>query len=205
MTTPTERVFIDLSSLPEVAFGKRSLSWWATTGFIAIEGTTLVVLLSSFLYLRTNWPEWPPRVIDSPGLLYPTLQLGLQLLAVWPAVLVRQAAHHMDRARVTRWMMVMTLMGLVACVVRALEFTTLSVKWDVNAYGSALWGSYVAHTSLMVADTLECAVMWFFFGTGRNTRRFYSDAEDGAEYQFFLTAAWVLCYVILIIGPRAYL
>ena len=52
--TPRE---LDVTGLPEVVFGHRALAWWATIGFMAIEGTTLLVsilcwneyLLSVFL------------------------------------------------------------------------------------------------------------------------------------------------------------
>ena len=200
-----ERMVIDLSNLPTVAFGKRSLSWWATSGFIAVEGTTLAVLLTAYLYLRTNYPEWPPRFIKAPELLFPTLQLMVQLLAVWPAMQAKKAAHALDRQEVVKWMAAMTAVSIVSLIVRGFEFNTLNVRWDVDAYGSALWGVYVSHTLLLVTDFLECAVMTWFFATGRNTKRFHTDVEDGAEYQYFLTAAWVVCYVVVIIGPRSFL
>jgi heme/copper-type cytochrome/quinol oxidase subunit 3 len=106
---------------------------------------------------------------------------------------------------VTGWLWVMTIFALITCVVRGFELSTLNVKWDENAYGSTLWGVYVSHTTLILTDFLECGVMAFFFATGRNTKRFYSDVEDAAEYQYFLTAVWVLCYLVVIIGPRSFL
>jgi heme/copper-type cytochrome/quinol oxidase subunit 3 len=206
MTVPvSDRVVIDVSALPKVAFGKRSLSWWATAGFIAVEGTTLAVLLTSYLYLRTNANEWPPPFIAPPDVLYPSLNLAVIVLAVLPAMQLKKRAHALDRGGVTRWLLVMTIFSAVACALRALEFGALNVRWDVNAYGSALWGVYASHTLLLVTDLLESAVMTFFFATGRNTRRFYSDAEDAADYQYFLSAAWVVCYLLLIIGPRSFL
>lgn len=203
MSDPTgQRVAIDLSALPEVSFGRRSLSWWASVGFMAVEGTTLAVLLTSYLYLRTNTSEWPPSPVAPPELLVPTLNLLVLLIAILPAHKLRQCAQARDKQGVLRWFLVLLGFSVVASILRGFEFQSLNVDWNVNAYGSALWGVYVAHTLLLVADLLETAVMSFFFATGRNTPRHYSDAEDGAEYQYFLSAMWLLCYLVVILGPR---
>src|SRR3954468_17537915 len=48
------RVHGDVSERPTVVFGSRSLMWWATLGFMVIEGWTLALLVASYLYFRQN-------------------------------------------------------------------------------------------------------------------------------------------------------
>ena len=48
------RAVLDIRDLPEYAFGHRSIMWWGTLGFIAIEGTVFVLALTSYFYLRSK-------------------------------------------------------------------------------------------------------------------------------------------------------
>src|SRR6185503_15805805 len=50
----------DVSTLPTVTFGPRSLMWWGTMGFATIEGWTSALLIGAYLYLRQNYEAWPP-------------------------------------------------------------------------------------------------------------------------------------------------
>ena len=53
---------IDVSDLPEYAFGHRSLMWWGTMGVIVIEGTIFALAMATHLYLASQAGEWPPGV-----------------------------------------------------------------------------------------------------------------------------------------------
>jgi heme/copper-type cytochrome/quinol oxidase subunit 3 len=205
MTAPVERVAIDVSRLPSLAFGRRSLSWWASMGFITIEGTTLVVMLCTYLYLRATVVNWPPQHIEPPDLLVPTINLAVLLLAVWPAHRLKVSAKHVDTRRTLRWLLVLLLVAIIATILRWFEFQSLNVKWDTNAYGSSLWGIFCAHTLLLAGSVLEVGVLAYFYATGRNTKRHFSDVEDSADYQYFLTAGWVLSYIVVVVGPRIHL
>ena len=47
------KVARDISDLPTFAFGPRTLTWWGTLGFMALEGTGFVLAVGSYLYLMT--------------------------------------------------------------------------------------------------------------------------------------------------------
>ena len=51
------------AKLPQNAFGARSLTWWGTAAFVAIEGTGFALGIASYLYLAQINPQWP---IDAP-------------------------------------------------------------------------------------------------------------------------------------------
>jgi cytochrome c oxidase subunit III len=197
-----DRLTIDVSLLPDTAFGHRGLTWWATVGFMTIEGTTLVIGAAAYLYLRVNSDTWPPRPIANPDLLIPTLSTAVLLLKLWPFALAERAAKRFDTAGVRRWMVAGVAVGVVACVLRWLEFGAMHVRWDTNAYGSAVWLILVAHSSLLVVDVAESAVIAAIFFSDRVQPRHFSDVEDDALYGRFLSLSWLLLYLLLVLGPR---
>lgn len=197
------RLVIDASVLPDVVFGRRALTWWATLGFILVEATTLAVVAISYLYLRINAAEWPPRPASQPALLLPTIGLVALLVKCVPMMLASKAAQRMDFGGTRRWLLVTTVVALGTVAIRWFEFKhSLNVRWDTNAYGSALWAVYFAHTTLMVTDLLETGGMAAIFLTHRVEPKHYPDVEDAAVYEYFLAAAWVVLYAIVILGPR---
>ena len=197
-----ERLTIDVSTLPETTFGHRAMTWWATAAFMLIEGTTLAVVATSYLYLRMNAAEWPPRPASAPELLVPTINLAVILAEIPPMLLAERAAKRFDRAGVIRWLLVALALCLAANVLRFAELGSLNVRWDTNAYGSALWAVYAAHTLLLVTDLLESAAITAIFVLKRDEPKHYSDVEDAGLYQVFLSLAWVPLYLLVILGPR---
>jgi heme/copper-type cytochrome/quinol oxidase subunit 3 len=198
-----ERLVIDVSVLPKVVFGRRALTWWATMGFMLVEGTTLGVVAMSYLYLRINAAEWPPRPASAPALLLPTIGTLVLLLKCVPMVLASKAAQRMDFSGTRRWLVVTTLIAAATLVIRWFEFKhSLNVRWDTNAYGSALWAVYFAHTTLMVTDLLEIGAIAGIFVMDRVEPKHYPDVEDSAVYEYFLSLIWVALYAIVVLGPR---
>src|SRR3954471_10193835 len=49
----------DISGLPRCGFGPRTLTWWGTLAFMALEGTGFVLAAGAYLYLMTLAPKWP--------------------------------------------------------------------------------------------------------------------------------------------------
>ena len=198
-----ERLVIDVSVLPDVVFGRRALTWWATMGFMLVEGTTLGVVAVSYLYLRINAAEWPPRPASAPALLLPTIGMLALLLKCVPMLLASRAAQRMDFRGTRLWLVVTTLVALATVVIRWFEFKhSLNVRWDTNAYGSALWAVYFAHTTLMVTDLLEIGAIAAIFVMNRVEPKHYPDVEDSAVYEYFLSLIWVALYALVVLGPR---
>ena len=55
------RTVLDVSKLPDIAFGPADIVWWGTLGFVVIEGFTLVLCAAVYLYLTQNFATWPPQ------------------------------------------------------------------------------------------------------------------------------------------------
>lgn len=197
-----ERTVIDVSELPEVVFGPRGLVWWGTIAFIVIEGFTILLMVASYFYLRTNEIGWPPGRTPDPDLLLPTLNTVLLLLVILPMRAVDDAAKRFDRRGVTRGLVIATLMTVPVVALRWMDLMALNVRWDAHAYASAAWGVVVLHATLLLVDLLETGCIAAIFLSDRAHRKHYSDASDAALYQYYLSLGWVPLYLVIYWGPR---
>jgi heme/copper-type cytochrome/quinol oxidase subunit 3 len=192
----------DLSGLPTFGFGPRTLTWWGTLGFMALEGTGFVLAAGSYLYLMTLAPKWP---LNAPQPDYwPGTVVTLLLLVSMPLnMLLSRWAKACDLVKV-RWGLVgMTLLGIAPLAVRWFEFPALGVNWDSNAYGSVVWFLLGLHTTHLITDVADTVVLTALMFTrhGRNGRRF-SDTSDNSFYWDFVVLTWLPIYFIIYWLPR---
>jgi heme/copper-type cytochrome/quinol oxidase subunit 3 len=193
---------VDVSGLPTTTFSHRALAWWGTLGFIAIEGTTLFIAIIAYFYLSRNFQTWPPEHTLRPNLFWPTVQVVLLLASLVPAALADRAAYRVDLVKLRQWLLVTLVFSVLILVVRWQEFLALNVRWDSNAYGSAVWTLVGFHTTLILVDLVETAVLTAILFSSRRLDRHISDATDAMFYWNFLVAAWIPIYVIVYLGPR---
>ena len=193
---------IDVSSLPEFTFGHRGLMWWGVVGYLAIEGTMLVICFISYFYLRDRVTDWPPPPVALPDLLIPTINLVVMLLSIVPMRMVDRAAKRLDKRKVLLWMLVTIGFGLAFSTLRAFEFYALNVSWDTNAYGSIVWTIIGIHTFHLVAEVVETIVITTIIAKGHSEPKYFVDSSDNALYWFFIIAIWIPCYVIIFLAPR---
>jgi cytochrome c oxidase subunit III len=195
------RVVADVSALPIYGFGPRMTMTWGTMGFIVLEGMGFALAIAVYLYLAIVNPDWPLSA-PPPGLLWSSLLTVMILLSLIPNHLAMQAASKLALPRARLMLAAMTLVGLVALGLRALEFTTLNVTWDFNAYGSIVWfllGLHTTHLLTDVGDTLVLTVLMF---TRHVEGRRFCDVEDNAVYWDFVVFAWIPIYALIYWGPR---
>ncbi|MBX6364717.1 MAG: cytochrome c oxidase subunit 3 [Gemmatimonadetes bacterium] len=196
------RAVIDVSGLPDVAFGSKNAVWWGTLGFMLIEGSTLAICAVTYFYLRRNFDPFPPGATPPPDLPLPTLSLLALLASLAPATLTSRAAKRFDAAGVRRWLAVGLVVMTAAVVLRALEFPALNTRWKSDAYGSIAWFTLGFHLSLLVVNLAESVVIAAIFFLGRAERKHFSDAADDACYWFFVVLVWVPLYVTVYLTPR---
>ena len=192
---------LDVSGLPSYGFSHRSLMWWGTVGFIMIEGSTLFICAVSYFYLRRNFPSWPPEGVFRPALTVATVQAALMAVSNIPMVMVDRAARRIDLRTVRAGVVVCTLLALVMCALRALEFGALHVRWDTNAYGTVAWATLTAHTTLLVLEALELLVFTALLFSPKLEQRDLAGASDTALYWYFLTGSWIPLYAIVFLSP----
>jgi heme/copper-type cytochrome/quinol oxidase subunit 3 len=194
----------DVSELPSVVFGQRSLMWWATLGFMVIEGWTLALLVASYLYFRQNYESWPPLRTPYPSLLIPTINLAIMLVSLVPARLAQQAAKRLEAFPVRRWLLVQSLLQVTVLVLRWWELWALNTRWDTNAYGTAAWTIVGFHASLILLDVVDSVGLTLFWFTRRMPVKSFSDTSDNSFYWYFTVGVWIPVYLIVYVGPRIF-
>jgi len=116
MSAQPER--LDVSDLPNYAFGHRSTLWRGTAGFVVIEATAFALALFAYFYLRSKSPEWPPGVAP-PDLLWGTVNTLILLASTLPNQWAKNAAEAERLGPVRLWLAVAMACGvafLVVCV-----------------------------------------------------------------------------------------
>jgi heme/copper-type cytochrome/quinol oxidase subunit 3 len=193
--------YLDVADLPDIAFGARDIMWWGTLGFVVIEGFTLAICLTVYLYLWKNFTEWPPAGTERPTLLWPTVQLVAMLVSL-PVIrrLSRVAkAFELDRVRVG--LVVASAFIVAFAGLRWLELTALHTKWSMNAYASAAWLVVGSHATLIAVELVEIVGMTLVFWFRPVEKKHFSDVADMGFYWFFLVLSWIPVYVTCYLGP----
>jgi heme/copper-type cytochrome/quinol oxidase subunit 3 len=195
------RIVADVAGLPRTVFGHRSLMWWGTLGFIAIEGTTLFICVVTYFYLRRNFATWPPQPVLRPSLLIPTVQTLLMVASNVPMRWADRASNRMDIRGVRRGFLVCSVLAVVMTVLRWFEFKSLHIRWDSNAYGSAAWATLTSHGTLLLLEMFETIAFTYLLFKGPIEDRDLAGASDNALYWYFMTGVWVPLYVIVFLSP----
>jgi heme/copper-type cytochrome/quinol oxidase subunit 3 len=199
--THAARKVLDVSSLPNYAFGHQGLIWWGTVGYMVIEGSMFVMTLMAYYFLRTRSTEWPPSA-PNPDLTWATVNTVLLIVSGLPNHLTKLAAERFDLRRVQILLPICTLFGGAFIAVRALEFTTLGVGWDTNAYGSIVWFILGLHTTHIVTDVVETAVLTVLMFTAHVEPKRFVDVSENALYWDFIILSWLPVYFTIYFAPR---
>lgn len=193
---------LDVKELQDHGFGTRSLTWWGTVGMFAIESMTLALGAAAYLYLMMQQPQWPPNT-RSPDLGISTAVTVVFLLSVIPNIWLEKRAKQYDLRGVRIGMVVMSLIGAILVGMRLVEFSHLNVRWDWNAYGSAVWALLGLHTVHVVTDLVDTVVLATLLFTPRGTKaRRFVDTAENAMYWNFVVLAWLPIYGIIYWVPR---
>ena len=193
---------IDVSGLPSDAFGHRTLLWWGTIAFIVIESMTLITVAGSYLYVFEQQPAWPPPPTPVPDLGIATLNLVVLLVTIVPMALAARRARELDAVGARGWLWVAVLFSLVGTVLRALEFGAVNTSWADHVYGSLVWMLLGVHGTLILTDLFETAMLAVLLHLDPTHARHYTHVEEGALYQYFLSAVWVPVYALVYLLPR---
>ncbi|MDB5423611.1 MAG: cytochrome oxidase subunit [Phenylobacterium sp.] len=197
----TRRIVGDLSTLPDSAFGSRTLIWWGVLGFILIEGGGFALGGGSYLFLMSHTSPWPPHHAQPP-LLASTLFTALMLVSELPNVWTKRVAEAKKERQTQIGLVLMSLLGLALVGLRFWEFHALNVRWDGNAYGSIVWALLFLHTTHVVTDLADTLVLTVFTFTHEVNDHRFSDVADNCLYWHFVALAWLPIYALLYWVPR---
>jgi cytochrome c oxidase subunit III len=199
--TDAGRPVIDVSGLPDHAFGHHGLLWWGSTGFIVIEGSMFAIVLVAYFYLRLRVPAWPPGLPD-PSLAPGVVGTLILLISCIPNYFTKVAAEQCQLGRMQFGMVICIVFAVLAIVARAFEFTALNASWDTNAYGSVTWLLLGLHTSHLVTDLLDTLVLAAIVFTKEVDGPRYVDVSENAMYWYFVVGSWIPVYLTIYFAPR---
>ena len=191
-----------MSALPPGAFGSRTVTFWGTLGIVLIESTVFALAISSYFFYVTRSPAWPPDGIAPPLLRWGTINTLILLASLVPNELARRAGERVDLRSVRIWMVVCLVFAVGFNLVRVQEFRHLNVSWDHDAYGSIVWILLGLHTTHIVTDFLDSAVLTVLMFVGPVEEHRFVDVEENAVYWYFVVIAWLPIYGVLYWAPR---
>jgi cytochrome c oxidase subunit 3 len=192
---------VDVSHLPEYAFGSRSLVWWGTLGFMIIEGFMFAVMIGVYFYLRSHMTEWPPN-LAAPNLFWGSINTVVLIASVLPNIWYKKAAEQEDLWKVRTGLVISIVFAIAFIIIRVFEFGSLNCSWDTNAYGSVVWVLLGLHTTHLITDFLDTVVLTVLMFTGPIEGKRFVDVSENAFYWYFVVAAWIPIYVIIYFVPR---
>jgi cytochrome c oxidase subunit I+III len=192
---------LDVRHLPSFGFGHRSLMWWSTVCLMLIEGTVFAIAAMTYFYLRSLTVHWPLNAAP-PALLWGSTNTAVLMLSMWPNQLAKRAADRQDRVRSRLWLSVCLLFAVVFLVLRGFEFAALNVTWYANAYGSVVWLLLGLHTTHLITDTVDTAVLAVLLFTGPFEGKRFVDVSENALYWYFVVLSWLPIYAVLYLAPR---
>jgi len=193
---------VDVSSLPPGAFGSRSLMWWGTMGMVLIESTVFALAIAAYFFFRTRMHAWPPDGVSPPDLLWGTVNTVVLLASGLPNELAKRAGESVNLRGVRIWMVVCLVFGIAFNALRVIEFRHLNVTWDHDAYGSIVWVLLGLHTTHIVTDFLDTAVLTILMFVGPIEEKRFVDVEENAAYWYFVVIAWLPIYGVIYWAPR---
>ncbi|MFM0556550.1 cytochrome c oxidase subunit 3 [Paraburkholderia sediminicola] len=194
-------LMLDVRYLPSFGFGHRSLMWWSTVCLMLIEGTVFAIAAMTYFYLRSLTVHWPLNAAP-PALLWGSANTAVLMLSMWPNQLAKRAADRQDRVRSRLWLSVCLLFAVVFLVLRGFEFAALNVSWYTNAYGSVVWLLLGLHTTHLITDTVDTAVLAVLLFTGPFEGKRFVDVSENALYWYFVVLSWLPIYAVLYLAPR---
>lgn len=192
---------LNVSDLPTVVFGHRSIIWLGTIGMMMIEATVFALVVASYFYLRTRSNGWPPG-LQPPNLLFGTANTLLFLGSLFPNAWTKKRGEAGDLRGVHIGLTVMALLGLGNIVLRWFEFRNLNSTWYANAYSSVTWTLLGLHTVHLLTDWFDTAVLAALMFAGRVEGKRFMDVSENCDYWYFVVFTWLPIYAVLYFAPR---
>jgi heme/copper-type cytochrome/quinol oxidase subunit 3 len=201
MAERVEPAVLDVSKLPNVVFGTRSITWNGIVGMMAIEGTVFLLMIASYFYLHSRSVEWPPHE-NPPALFWGTLNLIIFLLSMIPNEWYRRRARRGDLRAVRIGLVLLTAIGILTVIVRYFELRHLNCDWSLDAYGSAVWLLMGLHVTHLLTDLVDSIVLTTLFFTPLVEGKRFMDAAENSDYWYFVVLFWVPIYLVIYWAPR---
>jgi heme/copper-type cytochrome/quinol oxidase subunit 3 len=198
------RVVLDVSGLPDGAVGMRAPLWWGIIGLLCVEGAVFALGIASYFYLRMRYTNWPPVTSGPPELTIPLINLAIIIVSWFPQDAVNKLAlRNPDRDRMEKHLIVASLLGVAACVLRYWDFRALNCDWTQHSYGSIVWALVFLHTIHLATSTIETMLMAAYVSKAELDPKHRLDINVNSVYWGFVVVSWVILFGVIWGGGRA--
>jgi heme/copper-type cytochrome/quinol oxidase subunit 3 len=200
---------LDVSGLPTHGFDTREPMWWGNLLLLAIETTTFVIAVAAFFYLNQNFNVWPPPRTEANSLLDPLPSLGVATANVIVLVLsalvmiwVDLSARRAHKRPVQIGLLICLILNIGSMVLRGFEFPAVKVRWNSNAYGSAVWMILILHLMHLIVESAEAFILTLYVFNRKLDVLHRIDITVLAVYWYWVTVIYLPLYAIIYLGPR---
>jgi cytochrome c oxidase subunit 3 len=197
LNEPTRRpLTLDVSGLPNVAFGHRNTTWLANVFYMAIEGMMFALMFATYFYLRTRSTNWPPGHLP-PALGYGVANALVFLASIIPARIVKTRAPKRNRRTIRNGLFALALFALAATVLRIFEFSALNCRWTDDAYSSTVWVLIGLHSGHLATELIETLVLLAISLTPKMEGTRLADAAINSDYWYFVVVTGLMVDVLI--------
>jgi heme/copper-type cytochrome/quinol oxidase subunit 3 len=135
-------------------------------------------------------------------LLWGTINTIVLLASGVPNELAKRAAERVNLGSVQLWLVVCLIFGVAFNTIRWFEFMSLNCRWDDNAYASITWFLLGLHTTHILTDVLDTAVLTVLMFVGPIEEKRFVDVSENSFYWYFVVLAWLPIYGVIYWAPR---
>jgi heme/copper-type cytochrome/quinol oxidase subunit 3 len=175
---------------------------WATLLTGLTLGIILGTLVYSYLYLRLNFPQWPPEGVALPDLLMPAIGM---LLLMGGAGLLWWAARALvrgDRHRLKGSLVLALLLSAAHIALLIFSYFQMGITPQMNAYGSIVFATLWFQV-LAAAGTLLLGGISLYHTFLKDYHRDYqSMALNTILYWYVAAASGLVVFITLYVLPR---
>lgn len=192
---------LDVSYLPDSAFGSRAPLWWGQVAMMTIETTILAIIVAAYFYVRLGFSVWPPPNIAPPDLGLASVNLAILLASCFPMYLASEAIKTGNVRRGTLMTVLNIVMALAFLLIRTIELNRWNFKWTTDIYGSLVWTLVVLHTMHVIGDTIESMVFVGVLLSGRVGAKQQLGSTMDSLYWYWVVAVWIPLYLLIFVYP----
>lgn len=189
------------TSLP-ISAKSRPRGWWGMLLFAASEATLIGALIGSYVYLRLNATEWPPRNTPEPSLLAPIVLSAVLLATMVPFRRALAAARSGRHGKTVAFLLLATALqaAYFGIQVHLFDDNLRQFTPQQSAYASiyyVLLGA--AHAHVAVGLLLD---LWLLARLSTRLTAYRLAALEAAALYWYVVAGVTLAVVLTELSPR---
>src|SRR6185503_8109951 len=132
--------------------------------------------------------HWPPLHTPLPRIAVPTVSLLVLGLSAIPAWWAHRMAERENRTATAIGLGLQALFVALFLALRFMEFRSLGVRWDTNAYGSISWAFLFTHGYMAFFDLLDTLGLLVLFIRLEPEEKHYIDVTENSFFWYFVIA-----------------